>query len=276
MNVDSVVNLDCLEYMKTLPDNCIDAVITSPPYAEQRASTYGGISADDFPDWMAEVGREIYRILKPSGCFVLNIKEHVKNGTRSTYVLKTIMELSEIFIWNDTYIWNKTNPFPTGSNKRLKDGFEYCYFFTKSKNYKFYPNNVLMKSTSKWLESEQRRKNKGAHNVTNGSGMNMGARCAPDMVRPSNVLTLPIDSTNHKHPATFPIGLPEFFIKLSTEENDVIYDPFSGSGTTLLAAKNLKRHYIGTEINKEYIEIINERLDQETAQMNIFDFMEDQ
>lgn len=262
LNFDNVVNSDCLAYMRTLPDNCVDAVITSPPYAEQRASTYGGISVDEFPNWMAEIGKEIYRILKPSGSFVLNIKEHVNNGVRSTYVLKTVLALSEIFVWSDTFIWNKANPFPTGSKKRLKDGFEYCYFFTKTKNHKFYPNNVLVQSTSKWLESEKRRKNKGAHNVTNGSGMNMGARCALDMVRPSNVLTLAIDSTNHKHPATFPLGLPEFFIKLLTDENDVVYDPFSGSGTTLVAAKRLKRHYIGSELNKEYIEIINKRLEE--------------
>lgn len=264
LNCNLVENMDCLAYMKTLPDECIDVVITSPPYAEQRISTYGGVSADAFPSWMSEIGKEIYRILKPSGSFVLNIKEHVDNGRRDTYVLKTILSLSEIFIWNDTYIWNKSNPFPTGSKKRLKDGFEYCYLFTKTKNYKFNPNNVLVKSTSKWLESEKRRKNKGSHNVTNGSGMNMRSRCVSDMVRPSNVLILPIDCTNHKHPATFPIGLPDFFIKLLTDECDVVYDPFAGSGTTLVSAKKLNRYYIGSEINKDYVDIINERLNDLT------------
>lgn len=260
LTLNSTICGDCLAYMKTLDDSCIDVVITSPPYAEQRVSTYGGVSVDEFPEWMARVGKEIYRILKPSGSFVLNIKEHVNKGRRDTYVLKTVLLLSDIFIWSDTYIWNKTNPFPTGSKKRLKDGFEYCYLFTKTLNHKFYPNNVLVKSTSKWLESEKRRRNKGVHNVTNGSGMNMERRYIADMVRPSNVLTLAVDTTNHKHPATFPIGLPEFFIKLLTEEGDVVFDPFAGSGTTLVAAKNLNRRYIGTEINSEYFEIIRERL----------------
>lgn len=263
VNLDNIANEDCLKYMQSLPDNCIDAVITSPPYAEQRSNTYGGISADDYPEWMAEIGKEIFRILKPSGSFVLNIKENVTNGARSTYVLKTVLILSEIFIWSDTYIWNKSNPFPTGSKKRLKDGFEYCYLFTKTKNHKFNPNNVLIPSTSKWLESEKKRKNKGAHKVTNGSGMNMSSRCASDMVRPSNVLTLPIDSTNHKHPATFPVSLPLFFIKLLTDENDIIYDPFAGSGSTLVAAKQLNRHFIGSEIQSIYVDIANERLQRE-------------
>lgn len=260
LTLDKIVTADCLDYMRTLPDSCIDVVITSPPYAEQRSNTYGGVSVDRFPLWMGDVGKEIYRILKPTGSFVLNIKEHVTKGARNTYVLKTVLLLSEIFLWSDTYIWNKTNPFPTGSKKRLKDGFEYCYLFTKTKDHKFNPNSVLTKSTSKWLDSEKRRKNKGSHNVTNGSGMNMSSRCAPEMVRPSNVLTMPIDSTNHKHPATFPIALPEFFIKLLSDEGDVILDPFAGSGTTLSAAKKLNRHYLGCEISPTYTEIIKERL----------------
>lgn len=261
--LDSVINMDCVEYMKSLSDGCVDLIVTSPPYAEQRAETYGGISAQDYPAWMVEVGRQIYRILKPSGSFVLNIKEHVTNGARDTYVLKTILLLSELFIWSDTYIWNKTNPFPTGSKRRLKDGFEYCYFFVKTKKYKFYPNQVLVKSTSKWLESEKRRKNKGVHNVKNGSGMNMSVRVASDMVRPSNVLTLPVDTTNHEHPATFPVSLPSFFIQLLTDEGDIVYDPFAGSGSTLVAAKNLNRHFIGTDIQSNYVGLMNDRLAKE-------------
>lgn len=260
LNLNTIINSDCIEYMKTLPDNCIDLVVTSPPYAEQRAETYGGISVAKFPNWMETVGKEIYRVLKPTGSFVLNIKEHVYGGARSTYVLKTVLLLSDIFIWSDTYIWNKTNPFPTGSKKRLKDGFEYCFLFTKTKNHKFYPNNVLTKSTSKYYESEQRRKNKGSHPVKNGSGMNMSQRCSPELVRPSNVLTLAVDTTNHQHPATFPIGLPTFFINLLSDPGDVVYDPFAGSGTTLVAAKTLGRNYIGTEISPEYISIIEGRL----------------
>ena len=260
MKLDCVVNQDCLHFMRTLPDDCIDLVVTSPPYAEQRADTYGGVPEQDYPDWFSSIGKEIYRILKPTGLFVLNIKESVKNGVRSTYVLKTVLSLSEIFNWSDTYIWNKTNPFPTGSKKRLKDGFEYCYVFSKTNNYKFYPNNVLHQSTSKYLESEKRRSNRNAHSVTNGSGMNMYRRASPDLVRPSNVITFPTDTTNHKHPATFPIELPSFFIKLMTEENDIVYDPFAGSGTTLKAAQQLNRHYLGSEIESQYIPIIEDRL----------------
>ena len=134
--------------------------------------------------------------------------------------------------------------------------------FTVTEKHKFFPDNVLVPSTSKWLESEKRRQNKGSHTVSNGSGMNMSSRIVTDMVRPSNVLSLPTDTTNHKHPAVFPIALPEFFIKLLTEQGDVVFDPFAGSGTTLLAAKRLHRHYIGCELMPEYMDIIRERLSE--------------
>lgn len=261
LNLNTIVCKDCISFMKLLPDDSIDLVVTSPPYAKQRKDIYGGISEEKYPEWFMEIGKEIYRILKPTGSFVLNIKENVKNGSRSTYVLKTILLLSNIFIWTETYIWNKTNPFPTGNKKRLKDGFEYCYCFTKSTNYKFFPNNVLIKSQSKYLDSEKKRKNKSFHNTKNGSGMNMSRRYSKDMVRPSNVITMPIDSTNHEHPATFPIQLPSFFIKLMTEENDVVFDPFAGSGTTLCAAKMLNRYYIGSELIDRYVDISKQRLE---------------
>lgn len=260
MELDKVFNQDCLEYMKTLPDDCVDTIITSPPYAEQRTDTYGGIPESEYQEWFMGVAREIYRVLKPTGSFILNIKEHVNAGARSPYVYKLVLALSELFIWNDTFIWNKPNAFPSGNDKRLKDGFEYCYMFTKTKDYKFFPKNVLVRSKS--YESEIRRTNKGVHNTNNKSGMNMSVRVANEYVRPSNVLEINAGCYGSDHPAAFPVDLPLFFIKLLTEEEDLVYDPFAGSGTTLYAAKQLERHFIGTEIMPEYIPIIENRLNQ--------------
>ncbi|MBQ9030137.1 MAG: site-specific DNA-methyltransferase [Oscillospiraceae bacterium] len=251
---------DCAELLRLLPDASVDLVMTSPPYAERRKDTYGGIAEADYPEWIAGIAKEIHRVLKNSGSFVLNIKENVVDGRRSTYVLESVLRIAQIFRWTDTYVWVKPNPFPTGNRKRLKDGFEYCFWFTKSKGYKFFPEQVLVPSANKDLEAEKRRKNKGEHPVTNGSGMNMSRRVATDMVRPSNVLTLPVDSTNHEHPASFPVALPTFFIKAMTEEGDVVLDPFAGSGTTLFAAQQLGRDWIGFEIIPRYTEIAQERL----------------
>lgn len=258
--MNQIMQGDCLQIMPQIPKNSIDLILTSPPYANQRANQYGGINEKEYPEWFKLVADQMKRILKPDGNIIINIKENVTKGNRNTYVLKTILNLTTILNWKDTYIWNKTNPYPTGSKKRLKDGYEYCYWFTKTQNYQFYPNNVLQPSQNKNLQHEQNRKNQGKHNTTNGSNMNMSKRYNSDLVRPSNVITMPTDNTNHEHPATFPIGLPTFFIKLMTKKGDLVYDPFMGSGTTLLAAKKENRKYLGTEIIPEYIEMATERL----------------
>lgn len=268
-----IIRGDCLQEMSKLQDESVDLVVTSPPYAMQRKNTYGGITEDEYPDWFEQIGKEIYRVLKPSGSFVLNIKENSKDGRKSLYVMETVIRLAKIFMWKDTFIWNKKNPFPTGSNRRLKDGFEYCFWFSKGKQYKFYPNNVLIKSESKFLESEKKRSNLGNHNCYNGSGFKMNRRFVSDYIRPSNVITLATDTENHVHPATFPVGLPQFFINLMTETGDVVLDPFMGSGTTGVASGKAGRDFIGIEISEEYCKIAEERIQKETNQISVFEIL---
>lgn len=252
---------DCIEALQELSSDSVDLVVTSPPYAQQRKGTYGGVSPDDYPAWMVDVAREVMRVLKDTGSFVLNIKEHVNNGVRDKYVMETVLRLQDEFRWVDTYIWVKKNPFPTGSKRRLKDAFEYCYHFSKTKDYKFFPENALVPSDNKYAETEARRRNKGEHNTNNGSGMNMSKRVQPsELVRPSNVITLPVDSTNHNHPATFPVALPERFIRLMTESGDVVLAPFNGSGTTGVAAVSLGRNYIGIDSVESYCVEARERI----------------
>jgi DNA modification methylase len=132
--------------------------------------------------------------------------------------------------------------------------------FTKAADYQFYPDAVRDKSTSKWAGDSDRRKNKGAHHTTNGSGMNMSKRITGELVRPSNVIKMPASSLNIEHPAVFPIGLPEFFIRLMTKQGDVVVGPFMGSGTTALAAVNLGRHFLGVERNEEYMQLAKSRV----------------
>jgi site-specific DNA-methyltransferase (adenine-specific)/site-specific DNA-methyltransferase (cytosine-N4-specific) len=120
--------------------------------------------------------------------------------------------------------------------------------FTKSADYQFYPDSVSEKSTSKWAGDNERRKNQGAHNTTNGSGMNMSKRITGEMVRPSNVIVMPASCLNIKHPAVYPIGLPDFFIRLMTKEGDVVVDPFLG------------RQYLGIERDEEYIRLAESRI----------------
>ena len=255
-----LINDDCLNAMKLMPCNSVNTWMTSPPYARQRE--YNGADSKDYIDFVSPIFIEALRTLSEDGSIFWNIKEHCKDGQRDLYVLKMILhfveDLGARFV--DEFIWVKTNPFPTGSNTRLKDGYERVLHFTKSKNHKFFPSNVLVKSESKWLDGEKRRKNKGGHNVNNGSGMNMSKRIALDMVRPSNVITGTSSNENIGHPAVYPLYLPGFFIKLSTCVGDVVGDMFMGSGTTGIAAKQLGRDFIGMEIDSKYFNIAKGRI----------------
>jgi site-specific DNA-methyltransferase (adenine-specific)/site-specific DNA-methyltransferase (cytosine-N4-specific) len=263
MRLNTVIHGDCLS---TLPElyssngEFADLIVFSPPYAQQRKDTYGGVPEEDYPNWMLTIVRAGMKILKPTGSLVINIKEHVNKGVRSLYVLETTLLLAKEFRYIDEYIWHKSNPFPTGNKKRLKDGFERCLHFAKSADFQFYPDSVRDKSTSKWAADNERRKNKGAHNTTNGSGMNMSKRITGELVRPSNVITMPASSLNIEHPAVYPIGLPDFFIRLMTKEGDVVVDPFLGSGTTALAALKLGRRFLGIEQNEVYVRLAETRI----------------
>ena len=255
-----IINGECVEEMKKLPDESVDLMVTSPPYADKRKDSYGGIAPEFYADWLFGVSKEVMRLLKPTGSFIINIKEGCDNGIRELYVLDYQYKMAKEYRWVDTFIWHKTNPFPTGSQRRLKDGWEHCFHFAKTKYYKFFPNQVAHKSTSKWADDCKRRKNKGQHNVTNGSHMNMSKRVVSELVRPSNVIMFPSSCLNIGHPAVFPLDLPNFFIKLMTEPDDLVLDPFVGSGTTVIAAQQLNRKYLGIELNKDYIELAEKRI----------------
>jgi len=253
-------NGDCLDVMSGLQDGSINTWITSPPYAKQRE--YNGADSNEYIDWISPMLSEAKRTLADDGSLFFNIKEHCDKGQRDLYVYKLVIHMVEElgFRFVDEFIWNKTNPFPTGNKKRLKDGWERIYHFTKSKDYKFKPNDVLVKSTSKNLEQEKKRNNIGRNLSTNGSGMNMSKRISTDMVRPSNVITGSSSNLNIGHPAVFPEYLPEFFIKVSTDMGDIVGDMFMGSGTTGVACKNLNRRFIGIELDDAYFEIAKERV----------------
>lgn len=258
---DTIINGDCLEVLAALPPDSVDLIMTSPPYAEKRKKAYGGIPADKYVEWFLPRAEQFKRVLKPTGSFILNIKESCQDGERQTYVLELVLALrKQGWRWVEEYIWNKTNPFPTGSQRRLKDGFERCFHFAKSKDFLFFPDEMKVKSSSEYVDQNRRRKNQGAHTTNNGSGMRMSKRVTDDMVRPSTVITLACSCINIGHPAAFPSALPAFFIGLMTKPGDTVLDPFNGGGTTTLAAKKLGRHWIGVELAAPYCLLARERL----------------
>ena len=256
---------DCLEVLKGLPDNSVDLIFTSPPYADRRKKTYGGIHPDKYVEWFLPRAEQFYRVLKPTGSFVLNIKEKVVNGERHTYVIELILALKKQgWLWTEEYIWHKKNCYPGKWPNRFRDAWERLLHFTKQKKFKMFQDEVK-EPIGDWAES--RLKCLGKNDVIrfnsrsgSGFGKNIANWLGRKTVYPTNVLHLATECGYKGHSAAFPVKLPEWFIKLFTEEGDVVLDPFVGSGTTCVAACNLGRKCIGIDIKQEYIELSKERL----------------
>ena len=252
---------DCKEELKCLPDNSVDLIVTSPPYADQRKNTYGGISVDKYVAWFLPISAELLRVLKPTGTFILNIKEKVIDGQRSTYVMELILEMKKQgWLWTEEFIWHKKNCYPGKWPNRFRDAWERLLQFNKSKQFNMYQEAVMVpvgdwaKSRLKNLsETDLRRDNS---KVESGFGKNISHWIGRDMAYPTNVLHLATECNNKKHSATFPEALPAWFIHLFTQVGDCVLDPFMGSGTTNIVAAKLNRNSIGIELLPEYYDLV--------------------
>jgi len=252
---------DCRRELRKILDNSVDLIVTSPPYADQRQSTYGGVKVDEYVEWFLPITKELLRVLKPTGTFILNIKEKVVEGERSTYVMELILEMKKQgWLWTEEFIWHKKNCFPGKWSNRFRDAWERLLQFNKDKKFNMYQDAVKV-PIGDW--AKDRLKNlsetdKIRDNARNGSGFgkNVSNWLGKETVYPTNVVHLATECNNKNHSAAFPRELPEWFIKLFTQENDTVLDPFMGSGTTIEVANRMRRNSIGIEILPEYYDVV--------------------
>jgi site-specific DNA-methyltransferase (adenine-specific) len=256
---------DCKEILKNIDDNSIDLIITSPPYADSRKKTYGGIKPEKYVEWFLPISEQLLRVLKPTGTFILNIKEKSKNGERHTYVLELILALkNQGWLWTEEFIWHKKNSYPGKWPNRFRDSWERLLQFNKLRKFNMYQEEVMV-PIGDWSKSRLKKLNdtdKKRDNSKNGSGFgkNVSNWLNKEYVYPTNVLYLPTVCNNKNHSATFPDELPEWFIKLFTKENDWVLDPFMGSGTSIIVANKMKRNSIGIDVLPEYYDMVNEKI----------------
>lgn len=248
-----------------IPENTVDLVVTSPPYANQRKSTYGGIHPDEYVEWMLPITEQLFRVLKPSGTFILNIKEKVVNGQRSTYVLELILEMKKQgWLWTEEFIWHKKNCYPGKWPNRFRDAWERLLQFNKSKKFNMYQEEVMV-PMGDWAKTRLRNlsdtdKIRDNSKVGSGFGKNVSNWITREKAYPTNVLHIATECNNKNHSAAFPEGLPEWFIKLFTIEHNTVLDPFMGSGTTVNVANRMHRNAIGIDIVPEYCEMVKNQL----------------
>jgi len=256
---------DSKEMLKLIPDNSVDLIITSPPYADQRKSTYGGIHPDSYVEWFLPVSEQLVRVLKPSGTFILNIKEKVVEGERSVYVMELILEMRrQGWLWTEEFIWHKKNCYPGKWPNRFRDAWERLLQFNKNRQFSMYQDEVMV-PMGDWAKTRLKNlsdtdKTRDNSKVGSGFGKKISNWIDRDMAYPTNVLHLATECSNKNHSAAFPEGLPEWFIKLFTKEEDTVLDPFMGSGTTVFVAQRMRRHAIGIEIVPEYFKMVNDTL----------------
>jgi site-specific DNA-methyltransferase (adenine-specific)/site-specific DNA-methyltransferase (cytosine-N4-specific) len=256
---------DSKEILKEMAENSVDLIVTSPPYADQRSNTYGGIRPDKYVEWILPISEQLLRVLKPTGTFILNIKEKVVEGERSTYVLELILEMrKQGWLWTEEFIWHKKNSYPGKWPNRFRDSWERLLQFNKERKFNMYQESVMV-PMGDWAKSRLKNlsntdKMRDNSKVGSGFGKNISNWLDRDMAYPSNVLHLATECSNKNHSAAFPEELPEWFIKLFTKEFDVVLDPFMGSGTTLVVAQKMKRHSIGIDIIPAYYEMVKSQL----------------
>jgi len=256
---------DSKDVLKRISDNSIDLIVTSPPYADQRNGTYGGIRHDKYVDWFLPISEQLLRVLKPTGTFVLNIKEKVVEGERSTYVMELILEMrKQGWLWTEEFIWHKKNCYPGKWPNRFRDAWERLLQFNKDKKFHMYQDEVMVPmgdwSKSRLKNLSETDKIRDNSKVGSGFGKNISNWLTRDKAYPTNVLHLATECSNKSHSAAFPEELPEWFIKLFTKENDLVLDPFMGSGTTLFAANRMKRHSIGIDNVPEYYDLVKKQI----------------
>jgi site-specific DNA-methyltransferase (adenine-specific) len=256
---------DSKEKLKLLPDNSVDLIMTSPPYADQRKNTYGGIHPDKYVEWFLPISKQLLRVLKPRGTFILNIKEKVVNGERSTYVMELIIAMrKQGWLWTEEFIWHKKNSYPGKWPNRFRDSWERLLQFNKEKKFNMYQEEVMV-PMGDWAKNRLKNlsetdKIRDNSKVGSGFGKNISNWLNRDKAYPTNVLHLATECNNKNHSAAFPEELPEWFIKLFTKEKDTVLDPFMGSGTTLFVANRMRRNSIGIDIVQEYYEMVKSQL----------------
>jgi DNA modification methylase len=254
-----VLHGDCLDLIPTLEDGSVSLVVTSPPYAKQRAGHYQGTPEEDYPDftvqWMAALAP---KMTKDGSVFIV-IRPHLQGGVLSDYVLHTRLALRETG-WHECeeLIWLKMDAPPLGSLKRPRRTWESVLWFSRSTN-PFADLKACGKESDRLGFEGSFRFGVGGNGPLNG-GQSVGR--SSGVARISDVILAPIggNEPGSDHPAVFPLALAEHLVKTFSQEGDLVLDCFCGTGQTLRAAKECGRRFLGIEREEKYVRIAQKRL----------------
>ena len=259
VEINKIYNEDNISLITRIPDDFIDLTVTSPPYDNLR--DYKGYTFD-----FETLAKEMYRVTKPGGVVVWVVGDATIKGSETGTSFRQALQFMDVgFNLHDTMIYEKnTSSFPARrTSKRYTQIFEYMFIFSKGK---LTTGNLICDKPNRyaghtnWGKNTQRGKDGELVETTD-------IKPVPDFSPRNNIWRYVVgggfgskDKTAYKHPATFPVQLAKDHIISWSNEGDLVFDPFMGSGTTAVAALDTNRRYIGAEIAKEYVEIANDRI----------------
>lgn len=264
---------DSRKLLAALPDDSVDLVLTSPPYALHFKKEYGNVEKRDYVEWFLPFSRDIYRALKPDGSFILNIGGSFNPGTptRSLYHFKLLVALVEevgFHLAQECFWYNPAKlPAPaewvTVRRQRVKDSVEYVWWLSKTPWPRADNRNVLVPYSpdmERLIKRGYRAKVRpSGHNITHKFQVDRGGAIPANLIERGNnesnsgYIAACRAAGLKIHPARFPAALPEFFIKLCTLPGQLVVDPFAGSNTTGYVAENMGRQWIASELSAEYV-----------------------
>lgn len=263
---------ECIEVMLSMPEASVDAVMTSPPYAEQRKSTYGGIPERDYPAWTVEVFQAMRHILRPGGFVFWNISPHVRHGQLADYMLHTRLALrSAGWLEHDELVWVKPDKMPTGKAAWPVRAWESVHWFSMSTH-----PRIDATRNGNYITDEYRKAKEGTRSPFQGRDARVGwdhlgkgtGLMSNDFSRGKNWKRVTVSSHENRdidHPALFPLELARWMVRfLEPGPEATILDPFAGSGTTLEAALMEGYHAVGIERESEYLDLIERRMLRQT------------
>ena len=267
MKNNKVHYIDAIHGLRTLEDSTVDLVITSPPYANMKKYVDGseGIPVKQYVLWLMDYIREIERVLKPTGSFILNINDKVSNKFRVPYVYELVYKITDSTSLKlyERLFWNKGKGL--SHPKRFGDKIEYIFWFTKTENFTFNIDEMRVPYSESSLK-RFKKPIKKRYNRTEGDEKVEYKEWGPNPkgALPSTLINIGSESKriSDNHIAVYPESLVDYFIKGATNEGDLVLDPFIGSGTTGVSAKKHKRKWIGFDNIEEYVDFANERIEK--------------
>jgi DNA modification methylase len=277
---------DTLKLIKDVPDESVNLIVTSPPYALRYKKEYGSMDAEKYVEWFMPFAAEFHRVLAKDGSFVLNIGGcwEIGKPTRSLYHFRLLLELCKTFHLAEEFVWVKPAALPSPAEWvnvrriRVKDAFEYVWWLSKSP----FPKANNRKILNEYTPAMKQLLKNGYRQKKRPSGYNISHWFSEDNKGsiPGNFLVFGSQESNSYyirkcnekgikvHPARYPLLLPDFFIRFLTDKGDMILDPYAGSNVTGEASEKLERKWLAFEVVKEYLDGSKFRFDSEQGRLD--------